>query len=385
MRTATLASTLHATGRGLLAVALGLSVVAASSPTTAGAAPATFTYSGPPLPIPEDALGSVSAPLEVDGLGNSILDVDVRIGGTACTTATGSTTVGIDHPSVSDLYVLLYSPAGTHVDLVWRSAGGANLCQLLFDDEAEAPRLATAPVSAAPFTGTWSPLFPLSRFDGEDPNGTWRLVVEDTVYENTGTLRAFSVTIDATERVDPVSPGLAWAEPAAITYGTPLSTTQLNATADVPGTYTYAPAEGTVLDAGSHTLSVTFVPDDDDAYLTETTTVPLTVDQQPTSVTWVGAGPITYGSPVPLSALGSVAGTLAYDPPLHPDRLHGADDGPARIDEPQPVHGDLRGLDRPPGLLHHRRRTATPGPDDQAVGPPAGQTTRTSTPDGGSS
>ena len=39
-------------------------------------------------------------------------------------------------------------------------------------------------------------------------------------------------------------------DPAAITYGTALSATQLDATAPVPGTFVYTPAAGTVLGAG---------------------------------------------------------------------------------------------------------------------------------------
>jgi hypothetical protein len=67
-------------------------------------------------------------------------------------------------------------------------------------------------------------------------------------------------------------PTVNWSTPAAITYGTPLSGTQLNATASfngtpVDGTYSYTPSSGTVLDAGSNqTLSVTFTPTDKNTY-----------------------------------------------------------------------------------------------------------------------
>ena len=45
-------------------------------------------------------------------------------------------------------------------------------------------------------------------------------------------------------------PTITWPAPAAITNPTPLSATQLNATASVPGTFVYTPAAGTVLAAG---------------------------------------------------------------------------------------------------------------------------------------
>ena len=41
------------------------------------------------------------------------------------------------------------------------------------------------------------------------------------------------------------------ADAGGITYGTALSATQLNATRDVPGTFVYTPAAGTVLNAGA--------------------------------------------------------------------------------------------------------------------------------------
>ena len=50
-------------------------------------------------------------------------------------------------------------------------------------------------------------------------------------------------------------PTITWNAPAAITYGTALSTTQLSATANVAGTFAYTPAAGTVLKAGTQTLS----------------------------------------------------------------------------------------------------------------------------------
>jgi VCBS repeat-containing protein len=66
--------------------------------------------------------------------------------------------------------------------------------------------------------------------------------------------------------INPVAPKIVWATPAAIVYGTPLSGTQLDASATgiggeaVSGTFAYSPAAGTVLHVtGSpHTLSVAF-------------------------------------------------------------------------------------------------------------------------------
>ena len=57
-------------------------------------------------------------------------------------------------------------------------------------------------------------------------------------------------------------PAISWSQPASIVTGTPLGPDQLDATASVPGSFTYTPAAGTVLDPGGYSLTVRFVPDD---------------------------------------------------------------------------------------------------------------------------
>lgn len=74
------------------------------------------------------------------------------------------------------------------------------------------------------------------------------------------------------------TPVINWAQPAAIFAGTELTSTQLNATADVPGTFSYTPAAGTVFDAaGTYLLSVTFTPADAGNYRTTGIQVPVEV------------------------------------------------------------------------------------------------------------
>jgi hypothetical protein len=59
------------------------------------------------------------------------------------------------------------------------------------------------------------------------------------------------------------TPLVNWPTPPNITAGTPLSKTQLNATANIPGAFTYTPAIGTRLKAGrNQTLTAKFTPSD---------------------------------------------------------------------------------------------------------------------------
>jgi hypothetical protein len=49
------------------------------------------------------------------------------------------------------------------------------------------------------------------------------------------------------------TPVITWPAPASITYGFPVNATQLNATASVPGTFSYSPVSGTLMPAGEQT------------------------------------------------------------------------------------------------------------------------------------
>ena len=113
------------------------------------------------------------------------------------------------------------------------------------------------------------------------------------------------------------TPTITWSAPAAITYGTPLSTTQLNATASVPGTFSYYPAAGMALTAGTQTVTVTFTPTDTTDYTTATASVTLTVNQATPAITWAIPAAITYGTALgsaQLNASSTVAGTFSYTP-----------------------------------------------------------------------
>ncbi|MGA2743375.1 MAG: choice-of-anchor D domain-containing protein [Candidatus Sulfotelmatobacter sp.] len=155
---------------------------------------------------------------------------------------------------------------------------------------------------------------------------------------NTGTLStavsgatgSHTVTINAQDAVGNVTtpvtvsytvgqaaPVITWPAPAAITYGTTLSGTQLDASASVPGTFVYSPAAGTTLNAGSQTLSVTFTPTDTTDYASASASVTLQVNKAASTITWATPSAITYGtglSATQLDATANVAGTFAYSP-----------------------------------------------------------------------
>jgi hypothetical protein len=123
------------------------------------------------------------------------------------------------------------------------------------------------------------------------------------------------------------SPTVTWAPPAPITYGTPLSTTQLDAVkpTGIDGVLTYTPAEGTVLSAGlQQTLSVTFTPASAN-YAPVTISVTINVLPATPSITWPNPLPIVYGTllsgqqldaSVSNGLLGAIKGAMSYTPGL---------------------------------------------------------------------
>ena len=125
------------------------------------------------------------------------------------------------------------------------------------------------------------------------------------------------MTATTTLAVAQATPAIAWATPAGITYGTALSSAQLDATSSVAGTFTYTPASGSVPMAGTDTLSVTFTPTDATDYTTVTTAVNLAVAQAVPAITWANPTSIVAGtalSSTQLDATATVPGTFAYTP-----------------------------------------------------------------------
>jgi hypothetical protein len=119
-----------------------------------------------------------------------------------------------------------------------------------------------------------------------------------------------SVTSQAT-------PVITWPTPSPITYGTAISATQLNATANTTGTFAYDQPLGAILPAGSHTLNLTFTPDDTTDFTTATASVTLVVNQATPVIVWTPASiqlGLSLGA-LQLDATANVPGAFVYTPP----------------------------------------------------------------------
>lgn len=127
-----------------------------------------------------------------------------------------------------------------------------------------------------------------------------------------------TLDIGAVEILIPLQ--LDWSNPQDIAAGTALSSTQLNATANIAGSFSYSPDVGTVLSLGQgQTLTTTFTPDNLDLYSVTDATVIINVTTSTPTLTWNTPADIVYGttlSVTQLNASANVSGDFTYTPAL---------------------------------------------------------------------
>lgn len=156
----------------------------------------------------ESATASVSnnTPLDVDGSsgtrtvditaaelppGETLTNVNVTVD--FLKTDGSCATPGTGNSYHSEIVYQITSPMGTTVNLITSGTftGGDDVppVTITFDDAA-----ASVVGGVYPVSGTFQPVSPLSAFNGEDPQGTWTLYVEDTV--GADPLCHYSFTLD---------------------------------------------------------------------------------------------------------------------------------------------------------------------------------------------
>ena len=140
------------------------------------------------------------------------------------------------------------------------------------------------------------------------PVGTYPITYTVSGF-NIGDYSVISAT--GTLTVTSAAPMLTWPAPAAITYGTALSSQQLDATAATAGSFVYTPAAGSVLSAGTQTLMTTFTPTDTEDFTTNTAKVALAVGKASLLISADNATRV-FGTVNP-TATGSISGAVNGD------------------------------------------------------------------------
>ena len=210
-------------------------------PDAGNGAVTQFTYSGPPVPIPDNNAAGASATVNVSGISPANL---FKV----------TATLHISHTFDGDLILQLIGPDSTVVPLAI-GRGGANLgfgtdCpadgnDTTFDDDA------TTPIGAGTgtFVGSFIPDGSLADFQGIDPNGDWTLHVIDAGAVDTGNIECWSMTVQPIGCQDAgcVTCGTITLSPATLPDGTLGGTYNNTITASGGvGPYTFAVTSGTV-------------------------------------------------------------------------------------------------------------------------------------------
>jgi len=121
------------------------------------------------------------------------------------------------------------------------------------------------------------------------------------------------------------TPMITWSAPAAISYGTAIGGSQLNASASTVGIFAYTPAAGTILNAGAdQTLTVAFTPNDTTNFSGATASTSITVNKANAPIALNGLGLIYNGTPKSAAVTTTPAGltvNITYDgsatPPIN--------------------------------------------------------------------
>ena len=231
-------------------------------------------------------------------------------GGEGCAAASGTAALIVERRTPTLTFA---TPAAT----TYGAAPFALTVGSSASDDAAAPPLHLEYAPMGVCTGPGSPSATVTILGAGDCTITLSQPAGDNVNYAAATPIAHTVTIAR------ATPDLAWAAPSAITYGTPLGSAQLRASATfggatLPGAYAYTPGDGSVLTAGPHLLAVTFTPTDTANYAGAQTSVSLTVNRATPAVTWAIPTAIGYGTPLGAAQLGAsatVAGGFVYSQP----------------------------------------------------------------------
>ena len=271
-------------------------VVNKATPTVTWAAPAAITYGTALSATQLNATGSVPGSFAYSPVAGTVLTA-----GTQTLSVTFTPTDATDYASVTQTVQIVVNKATPSI--TWSAPAAIAYGTALSSTQLDA-------TSTIPGTFVYSPAAGTVLSAGTQTLSV-TLTPNDAVDYSDATATV-PITVN-----QGTAPTITWTNPAAITYGTALSATQLDATTSIPGTFAYTPAAGTVLTAGVQTLSVTFTPTDTTDYPTATKTVQITVNKATPGITWSAPAAISYGtalSATQLNASSTVAGALVYTP-----------------------------------------------------------------------
>ncbi len=246
---------------------------------------------------------ATSAPDFLAPMNSSDLDVEFSLIGDSAGTTLAPSTLMAGQPQADAMGNLIGGGSNPVIDPLLgplAMGGGPTITHSLLD---------TSPAIDA---GN-NTLLPADEFDIDgDGNRTERLPIDQR-----GAARVVNDLDMGAVELAPVAV-VTWDEPANIVFGTPLDSTQLNATSTAVGTFAYSPAATTILSAGDdQVLTATFTPNDPLAFRPVTVTVTIDALKADPVVSWADPEDMVFGtllSDSQLNATTDTPGSFVYDP-----------------------------------------------------------------------
>jgi hypothetical protein len=238
-----------------------------ASPTITWATPAAITYGTPLNPIQLSATSTAAGAFTYSPVAGTVLGAGVQT-----LTATFTPTDTTDYTTTTATVTLTVNQATPTI--TWATPAAITYGTALSATQQNAGSTVAGSFSYLPTAGTVLTA------------GQQRLTA---TFTPTDIADYPTATATVTLTVNKATPTITWATPAAITYGTALSATQLDAKASVLGALVYSPVAGTAPAVGTDTLTVTFTPTDTTDYTTVTDSVLLKVNPAPSFT--LGASP----------------------------------------------------------------------------------------------
>ncbi len=255
--------------------------------------------------------------IAIDGAGNLYISNWYQIRKVAAGGGTIATVAGTGYPGFGgDGGAASMAEFGGTAGIAFDGAGNLYVADAanLRIREITHPELASAPVFSLG-AGTYQAPQSLTITDST-PNASIYYTSDGSTPTTGSTLYTGSISISSSETVSAIAvasgytasastssayviqntPVITWPTPVPITYGTALSSTQLDASASVPGAFAYSPAAGAILAAGTQTLRTNFTPNDTTNYTATSASVSLTVNKATPSISWSTPASILYGT-----------------------------------------------------------------------------------------
>lgn len=137
---------------------------------------------------------ATDTPITINGTGTPAIVSEIEVFNEGVISDVNIQDLNINHTFISDLTIVIESPAGTMVTLIDGICGNNNNLSLSLDDQAASGNIPCPPTDG----GTYQPEGSLAEFNGESSVGIWKLRIQDNFNLDGGELTTWTLEICGT-------------------------------------------------------------------------------------------------------------------------------------------------------------------------------------------